>query len=136
MSASCDHRRKRLVVRAVARTRNHVVRNTTAMPEPNASRGLPTRVLSTAVHEFGRGARPFSPKTTSLVTAETVAALIDAPFGEANIAAVGDMSLQIGSSDAVNLAAVSDDHWPRTIRSLYWTLGLLAILAISLGFGG
>jgi hypothetical protein len=36
----------------------------------------------------------------------------------------------------VNLAAESDDHWPRTIRSLYWTLGLLAILAISLGFGG
>jgi hypothetical protein len=135
MSASGDHRRKRLVVRAVARTRDHVVRNTTAMSEPNASRGLPTRVLSTAVHEFGRGARPFSPKTNSLVTAETVAALIDAPSGEANIAAVGDMALQIGSSDAVNLAAVSDDHWPRTIRSLYWTLGLLAILAISLGFG-
>ena len=106
------------------------------MPEPNVSGGLPTRVLSTAVHEFGRGARPFSPKTNSLVTAETVAARIDAPFAEANTAAVGDMALRIGPSDAANLAAVSDDHWPRTIRSLYWTLGLLAILFISLGFGG
>jgi hypothetical protein len=135
MSASGDHRHKRLVVRAPARTKNHVVKNTTAMPEPNPSRGLPTRVLSTAVHEFGRGARPFSPKTNSLVTGETVAALIDAPFAEANIAAVGDMALQIGSSDAVNLAAESDDHWPRTIRSLYWTLGLLAMFAISVGLG-
>ena len=106
------------------------------MPAPNPSRGLPTRVLSTAVHEFGRGARPFSPKTNSLVTAQTVAALTDAPFAEANTAAVGDMALQIGPSDAANLAAVSDDHWPRTIRSLYWTLGLLVVFAISLGFGG
>jgi hypothetical protein len=136
MSASGDQRRKRLVVRAAARTRNHVVRNATAVPEPNPGRGLPARVLSTAVHEFGRGARPFSPKTNSLVTAETVAALIDSPFAEANISAAGDMALRIGPSDAANLAAVSDDHWPRTIRSMYWTLGLLAILFISLGFGG
>ena len=136
MSASGDHRRKRLVVRAAARTKNHVGRNTTAMPEPNPRRGLPTRVLSTAVHEFGRGARPSSPKTNSLVTAETVAALIDAPFAEANTAAVGDTALQSGPSGAANLAAVSDDHWARTIRSLYWTVGLLAILFISLGFGG
>jgi hypothetical protein len=106
------------------------------MPERNPSRGLRTRVLSTADHEFGRDARPFTPKSRSRVSAETVAALIDAPFAKANIAAVGDMAQRIGRSEAVNLGTDSDDHWPRTIRSLYWTLGLLAILAISLGVGG
>ena len=105
------------------------------MPEPNPSRGQPTRVLSTADHEFGRDARPFTPKTRSRMSAETVAARIDAPFAKANIAAVGDMAQQIGPSDALNLAAESDDHWPRIIRSLYWTLGLLAIFAISVGVG-
>jgi hypothetical protein len=62
ISASGDPPPQRLMVRAAARIRNHV-RNSTAMPEPNASRGQPTRVLSTADHEFGRDARPFTPKT-------------------------------------------------------------------------
>jgi hypothetical protein len=106
------------------------------MPEPNPSRGQPTRVLSTADHEFGRDARPFTPKSRSRVSAKTVAALIDAPFAKAYIAAVGDMAQQIGPREAVNLGTESDDHWPRTIRTLYWTLGLLAIFAISLGVGG
>jgi hypothetical protein len=105
------------------------------MPEPNASRGLHTRVLSTDDHEFGRDARPFTPKTPGRVSAETVTALIDAPFAKANIAARSDMAQRIGTSEAVNLAAESDDHWPRTIRSLYWTFGLLAIFAISVGVG-
>src|ERR1019366_10810391 len=84
-------------------------------PEATADVQLRTHVFTSAARVIGGDpGRTFSPSTSTLVTGDTQAVLIDAQFTESEITALGDMIEQTGK--ALTTIYITHGHYDHYLR--------------------
>ena len=81
-------------------------------PDATTEARLQTHVFTAAAREFGRHGQTFSPTTSTLVTGESDAVLIDAQFIASEISALGDMIEQTGKRlTSIYVTHAHADHY-------------------------
>src|SRR2546423_2372789 len=81
-------------------------------PHATTTVQLHTHVFTSGAREFGRHGQTFSPTTSTLVTGEAEAVLVDAQFLESEIHALGDLIEQTGKRlTSIYVTHAHADHY-------------------------
>jgi glyoxylase-like metal-dependent hydrolase (beta-lactamase superfamily II) len=81
-------------------------------PETTTGVQLRTHVFTGAARDFGRHGQTFSPTTSTLVTGDVEAVLVDAQFIAAEVSALGDLIEQTGKKlTAIYITHAHADHY-------------------------